>query len=445
MPTFPPRKWLLAAVSAFIFASTYFSVTPTLRAVSASWNSSPTNGNWVAAVENNWNNTTGVFPGTLGTTTNPDLATFLSSTFTTININSGTLNVKSINFGTGAVGASNYTIGATPGNSLLLSSGGEIAILNFAAGATNGSSVTETIAASLVLEPASAATAGTYTFRNSSVSTTNSLVFSGNITGGTTSAGITVTLGGTNTGANGAVISGTVGNGTAAGGLSILKNTSATWVLSGATANTYSGKTTVTAGTLFLNKTAGVDAISSTGATGTNATNTDLQITGGTVQLNANNQIIDSAKVGLSGGTLKLNGVSEGTTAPTGAGVGALTLSSNSVIDLANTSVLHFADSSGQAWSGTLSIYNYSGIPFAGNGSEQLLFGSNGSGLTQAQLNSISFYSGAGAGFLGTGGFAPAMDGEVVPVPEPGSWIGAALALGAIGFTHRKRFRGWIA
>ena len=440
-PHYIRRVFVISAAAIFPALSL-----PTGQAASATWNSNPTNGSWVTTTENNWNNTAGVFPGAVVGTTNGDTATFLGSTVTTININSGTLNVKSINFGvTNGVGASSYTIGATPGNSLLLSSGGEIAILNFAAGATNGSNVTETIAASLVLEPAGAGQAGAYTFRNSSVSTSNSLVFTGNIVGGTTSAAITLTLGGTNTGANGGVISGTLGNGTAAGGLSILKNTSAAWVFSGASANTYSGKTTVSTGTLFLNKTAGVDAISSTGATGTNAANTDLQITGGTVQLNASNQIIDSAMVGLSGGTLKLNGVSEGTTLAAGNGLGALTLSANSIIDLTGTSVLHFADSSGQTWSGgTLSIWNYSGIPFTGNGSEQLLFGSNGSGLTQGQLDSISFYSGAGTGFLGTGGFAPGMDGEVVPVPEPGTWMGGALALAAIGLMRRSKLRHLI-
>jgi autotransporter-associated beta strand protein len=290
--------------------------------------------------------------------------------------------------------------------------------------------------APLILEPATTTTPGNYTFSNFSGTASHPLTIGGPVSGGTTTQNISLLLDGSNTGAN--TVSGSIGNGTASGGVSLTKNAGGTWSLSGSNANTYTGKTTVSAGTLILNKTPGVDAISSTGATGTN---TDLQITGGTVQLNASNQIIDSAKVGLSGGTLKLNGVSEGTTAPGGAGVGALTLSSNSIIDLASTSVLHFADSSGQAWSGTLSIYNYSGVPFTGNGSEQLLFGSNGSGLTQAQLGSISFYSGAGTGFLGTGGFAPDMDGEVVPVPEPSTWIGALLALGAIGFAQRKRFR----
>ncbi len=33
----------------------------------------------------------------------------------------------------------------------------------------------------------------------------------------------------------------------------------------------------------------------------------------------------------------------------------------------------------------------------------------------------------------------------LVPVPESSTWIGAALALAAIAFTQRKKFRGLIA
>jgi hypothetical protein len=199
---------------------------------------------------------------------------------------------------------------------------------------------------------------------------------------------------------------------------------------------------------LILNKTAGVTAVSSTAGTGTNAGNTDLQITGtstastitgGTVRLDSSNQIVDTAQVGLSGGGLQLNGVQEGSTAT--AGVGALTLGSTSVIDLSSTSLLHFAASGGKTWTGTLAIWNWSGTLVTGGGAEQLLFGNNTTtaSLTQAQLNSISFYSGSGTGFLGTGAWATIGDGEVVPVPEPSTWIGAALALGAIGFTQRRR------
>ena len=163
---------------------------------------------------------------------------------------------------------------------------------------------------------------------------------------------------------------------------------------------------------------------------------------GGTLNQTTSDQVNNSATMTLSGGTYRLNtGVSEGTT--TTVGLGALTLTSNSVIDLAGTTnVLHFANSSTQTWTGgtTLSIYNYSGVAYTGNGSEQLLFGTDTTGLTATQLSQISFYSGgAGSTFLGTGGWALDGDGEVVPVPEPSTWAAGLLTVLTIGYTQRRR------
>jgi hypothetical protein len=143
----------------------------------------------------------------------------------------------------------------------------------------------------------------------------------------------------------------------------------------------------------------------------------------------------------LNGGTYKLSGVSEGTTNMPG--LGALTLSSTSIIDLSSTNILHFSNSNNVidptiAWSGTLSIYNWNGQPATGGGSEQILFGTDATGLSPSQLAMIQFYSGTGTGAF-TPGAVLLADGEIVPVPEPSTWIGAALALGAIGFTQRKR------
>jgi hypothetical protein len=126
--------------------------------------------------------------------------------------------------------------------------------------------------------------------------------------------------------------------------------------------------------------------------------------------------------------------------------MGALTLQSSSIIDLSNgASILAFSNSASQAanWSGTLKIYNWSGTVLSGNGTDQLYFGTDATGLTAAQLLQIRFYSDSGSTFLGFGSWGLDLDGEVVPltaVPEPGTWIGAALALAAIGFSQRKRF-----
>jgi hypothetical protein len=81
----------------------------------------------------------------------------------------------------------------------------------------------------------------------------------------------------------------------------------------------------------------------------------------------------------------------------------------------------------------------------AGKGTDQLYFGTDSTGLTLPQLSQISFYSDSGTTFLGTGGFTIGMDGELGPVPEPSTWVAAALAFGYIGFTQRRRLRRLLA
>lgn len=399
---------------------------------SATWLPTPTTGNWIPDNGNNPNWTTGnnKFPGSTSVLTNTDTATFLTSNTTTIGINSTTLNFGSLTFGSTTTAPSSYTIGATNGNSLLLTSSGQISLSSGFTGATN---LTELINAPIVMEPPSNVTAGTYTFSNSAGANSNVLQFAGAISGGSTSQGITLTLTGANTGATsstgGNLISGAISNGNAAGGVAVSKTSSGTWILTGN--NTYTATTAISGGTLTAAGTGGNQALGGTSGITLN--------TGGTLLQTTSNQINNTAGMALSGGTYRLNTVSEGTTAPTGNGVGALTLTTNSIIDLAGTDVLHFANSSGQTWTGTLSIYNYSGTPFTGNAAEQLLVGSNASGLTQAQLDSISFYSGSGTGFLGTAGFTPDMDGELAPVPEPSTWAAGLLAVAAVAYSQLRK------
>jgi MYXO-CTERM domain-containing protein len=146
----------------------------------------------------------------------------------------------------------------------------------------------------------------------------------------------------------------------------------------------------------------------------------------------------------LNGGTLNTAGLSEhglsgATVTP---GIGAITLLSNSIIDLGDgASVIAFANSSAQTWTGTISVYNWSGTLGAANGIDQVYFGSDATGLTATQLGQIAFYSDSGTTFLGTASYASDLDGEVIPVPEPSSWFAAALAFGALGFTQRRRLR----
>jgi autotransporter-associated beta strand protein len=211
------------------------------------------------------------------------------------------------------------------------------------------------------------------------------------------------------------------------GGLT--KNGIGTLTLDGAAANSYTGLTTVSGGSLKLNKSAGVAAIA--GGTRMN--------TGGTLLLGAANQIADGSAMELNGGTFDSGGFSET--------VGTLTLTTTSTIDFgtsqaANT-ILAFANSAGMTWSGTLNIYNYSSSN-TGDGVDQLIFGSDSTGLTTAQLDSISFYSaGNGSTLLGTGVFF-GNPGEVTysAVPEPATAFGAFALLGLAAFretTSRRR------
>ena len=100
--------------------------------------------------------------------------------------------------------------------------------------------------------------------------------------------------------------------------------------------------------------------------------------------------------------------------------LGQMLLSSNSSIDLEpGTHTLAFLNSSSIAWGNgvTLTVSNWTGLA-NGGGSDQLLFGSNSSGLTQAQLHQIQFVNPSGFPV----GVYPAQmlaTGEVVPAPLP--------------------------
>ena len=121
--------------------------------------------------------------------------------------------------------------------------------------------------------------------------------------------------------------------------------------------------------------------------------------------------------------------------------IGTLTLSANSIIDLGDNSVVaHFAAIAGLN-DYILKVYNWTGTTLwnggNGNNTDQIYFGSGVSG----NLDRISFYSDFGNSFLGTGfqimsgGFA----NEVIPVPEPETWVtGILLLLGGAVWLWRK-------
>ncbi|MEA3211483.1 MAG: hypothetical protein QOE70_4540 [Chthoniobacter sp.] len=212
-----------------------------------------------------------------------------------------------------------------------------------------------------------------------------------------------ITINGTGAGAGGALISGTAGSvagtvtlagnasiggagtltiatviGESSAGLTLTKVGAGNTVLSGASPNTYTGLTTVSAGTLTLGKTAGVNAIGG-----------NLTVAGGAVSLNANDQIPNTAAVAVSSGSFDFNGKSEtissltltgGTTQTTGA-TGQLVTVTNAVSQNAASLTIN----SGTQWSSN-SLSNTGSTTLMGgnNAVNETLYTVGSGGLTMS-------------------------------------------------------------
>jgi autotransporter-associated beta strand protein len=206
--------------------------------------------------------------------------------------------------------------------------------------------------------------------------------------------------------------------------------------------NSYTGATLISGGILELKNTSTTALSGTSGLTINNS---------GTLLFSANNQLNQTtpASISLGGGTgtpqINAGGVSQGTNAT--AGIGALTLSSNSTIDMTGNSLLHFGASTAAA-TGVLSILDWNGLVTGnsltgGSSTDLLRFGTSNSNLSF--ISQIQFVDPNGVSGTFAAMFASGNPGEVVPdlatpVPEPSTWIGAALALLAVGLMTRKRF-----
>lgn len=183
--------------------------------------------------------------------------------------------------------------------------------------------------------------------------------------------------------------------------------------ISGAIANNNAGNTVASA---FTITNSGVTTL-----TGANTYSGTTTVTSGTLALGANNAFSSASAYVLNGGTL-----SSGTFSAT---LGTLDLNANSSITLGSGGSFAFADSHLQDWgSFSLSV----GGSFTSGSS--LRFGSSNAGLTSGQLSLISIAGFTNIG-LDTNGFLTAS-----AVPEPSSFAALAGLVG-MGFAASRRRR----
>jgi len=188
----------------------------------------------------------------------------------------------------------------------------------------------------------------------------------------------------------------------------LTKTGSSTLTLSGANANTYSGRTTINAGVLELNKTAGVNAIAGAVTVGS----------GAKLLLSANNQVVDSSAITLSGGTIQR-----------GSGVSEVF----GDLDLTAGSFLNF----GTGGTGTLSFGTYTPSSLLTINSflpgNTLTFGSD---LTSS-INDATYFSFSGnftsSWSAGTSTFT------ITAIPEPSTYVAAIALLGLMLWPSRRR------
>ncbi len=220
---------------------------------------------WIGAVDTTWSNASnwvnGV-PGATTGTTSTGTAIFDGSPNNlqpVVDLNRNLQNITFTSYNVGAV-----TLGTVGGNSLLLTSGGAISVDTSVVNS-------QKVNAPLILEGAG----GTYAITNNSAASNVTLSIGGQVSGG--AAGTTVlTLNGSNTGAN--IVSGAIVDGSATH-LAVNKSGVGAWTLSAA--NTYSGATTISGGTL------NIPAGSSLGNTAISVSNATLAVLPGAGSISA--------------------------------------------------------------------------------------------------------------------------------------------------------------
>ncbi|HVU15668.1 MAG TPA: autotransporter-associated beta strand repeat-containing protein [Candidatus Didemnitutus sp.] len=232
---------------------------------------------------------------------------------------------------------------------------------------------------------------GTLTANNNTALGTGTVVLDGGTLASTTSATVNnaLTLS-ASSGLSGITTSGTLtqtasstltlANATQSGAVN-LSNTNTAQTL---TAEVDSGTSTISG--VIQNGGTGAGALTKTGAgtlvlSGANTYTGATTISAGTLQLGANNVLSNSSALNVAGGTLNLNKFSDA--------VGNLSFSNNGTIDFGSGGSNSFVFNNAGTTSGVLTIADYN--------SASNFFGTNTSGLSAAFLNSL-YFSGFGAG-----------------------------------------------
>lgn len=306
---------LLRAANRLLVPSSFaalLAIAPHLQAqTTGTWSATAANGNWSDAA--NWN----AQPGATTGTSNIDTAVFNTSTSTTITVDAGR-NIQNVTFG----GGSTFNL---TGSTLLLTNGGKIYC--------NGSAVDERISAPLQIQGGSGST---YTIETITPGTNREIQLSGAITGTATAAGsTTLTLTGNSGGANEVMAAGSISDGTAGGNLAVVKEGTGLWVFGGN--NSYSGGTTVKAGTLRVSGNGNTTTRIGTGPLTFDGSGATLRLQS-TSATTLNNDVV----VGAGGGTLS-NRTNNFFSPASMGGTGVLTLTGDNGLLITTNDLKDFA------------------------------------------------------------------------------------------------------
>ena len=338
-----------------------------------------------------------------------DFQTLLGGTSGFVGFTGGTGGATAIQTISNFMFASNAVASQTYANALAVTANSTVNVTNALTATVGGLS----IGANTLSVTSTDATASPYSLTAGATTLTGNATFSvANSAGG--GAG-TLALGAISGNANG-----------------VTKTGAGTLTLSGT--SSYTGGTTVNAGTLTLANTGGA-ALTGGGAIAVNGAST--------LSLAAASQISGGSNLSLNTGaaasnaTLSLNNNS--------ATFGALTEDPATIDFGAPTGVsntLSFANSSGQAWVGPLSISNYEYNFATPAPVDHLFFGTDSTGLTAQQLGQISFVNVNGvAGNTYNATMLSNGEVSIAPTPEPGGIIPILVGLAGTGVLVARRRR----